>query len=69
MLNHKYNQLFYKRTNNSNNIKNISLNVEEKNEQPTNVVEELKVESNTNKVVTIDYNVLNLESSESRYKF
>ena len=46
MLNHKYNQLFYKRTNNSNNIKNISLNVEEKNEQPTNVVEELKKKLN-----------------------
>jgi len=51
-LNYKYKVLL--KSNNS--IKNISLNVEEKIIEPSNVMEDLKkVESNTNKVITINY--------------
>ena len=64
-LNYKYRDLLLK---SNNSIKNISLNVEEKNKEPSNVIEELKkVESNTNKVVTINYinNMLANSSDET----
>ena len=62
-LNYKYKDLLLK---SNNSIKNISLNVEEKIIEPSNVMEDLKkVESNTNKVITINYNDMIDNSSDS----